>query len=269
MTERFRVLVVDDDPVDRMAVRRALRAAGVEFEAEEAEDVAGALERLGRGGFDCVFLDYQIPGGDGLRVLRQARAAGLTVPVVMLTGQRDDVVAVEMMKAGATDYLTKGDLSPERISRALRGAVRLHRAEEHARAAERALRESEARFRILHETSPDGFMIFRSLRDGAGSIVDFACEYVNPAAERIARRTAADLRGAPMLETLPGNRETGLFELYREVVETGEPRQTEVLYSHDGLNVWLRVTAARLGDGFAVGFSDITRRKQAEEERLA
>ena len=267
MSDPLRVLVVDDDAVDRMAVRRALRAGGIGAHVEEAEDVAGALAALRDQRFDCVFLDYQLPGGDGLRVLREARASGNDTPIVMLTGQRDDVVAVELMKAGASDYLTKSDVSPERLARALQSAVRVHQAEEQTRLAERALRESEARFRILHETSPDGFMIFRSVRDEAGAIVDFAWEYTNPAGELLIRRSAAELQGRRLLELMPGNREVGLFDLYRDVVESGEPRQAEVLYQHEGLNLWVRVTAARLGDGFAVSFTDITRRRLAEEER--
>jgi PAS domain S-box-containing protein len=269
MTERLRILVIDDDQVDRMAVRRALRAGGVEAQVEEVADVAGALAALQPGAFDCVFLDFQLPGGDGLRVLREARAAGITTPMVMLTGQRDDKVAVELMKAGASDYLIKDELSPELLSRTLHGQVRLHQAEEQTRLAVQALRESEARFRILHETSPDGFMIFRSVRDAAGGIVDFVWDHVNPAAERITGRSAEELQGRRLLELMPGNREVGLFDLYREVVETGEPRQTELRYQHEGMDLWVRVTAARLADGFAVSFTDITRRRQAEEEREA
>ncbi len=267
MSAPLRILLVDDDLVDRLAVRRALRAASVEAEFAEAEDVESALSALVGGGFDCVFLDYQLPGGDGLRVLREARKAGIGTPVVMLTGQRDDVVAVELMKAGASDYLIKDDLEPEGLARALQSAVRLHQAEEQARLAQRALLESETRFRILHETSPDGFMIFRGLRDEDGVVEDFAWEYANPAAERMSGRSAAELRGKRLLEEMPGVRLSGLFDLYREVVETGEPRQAEVHYAFDGWDMWVRVTAARLGDGFAVSFSDTTSRRRAEEER--
>ena len=137
MTERFRILIVDDDQVDRMAVRRALKAAGVEADFRDAEDVASALDVLREEEFDCVFLDYQLPGGDGLRVLREARSAGVESPIVVLTGQEDTQTAVELMKAGASDYLSKASVSPRRIEQSLRHAVRVHQAEQQMRRAER------------------------------------------------------------------------------------------------------------------------------------
>jgi PAS domain S-box-containing protein len=200
-------------------------------------------------------------------VLRTAREEGVDTPVVVLTGRDDAETVAELMKAGATDYLNKSSATPERLEQAMRHAVRLGEAEYQARVAEQALRESEARFRILHETSPDGFMILHSVRNEAGEIEDFAWDYVNPSAERLVGHPAEELRGRRLLEVFPGNRDEGLFDLYLEVVETGEPRQTEVRYSHEHLDLWLRVTAAQLGDGFAVSFTDISLRKRAEEER--
>ena len=265
--EDLNILVVDDDEVDRMAVRRALRAAGVEASVQEAGDVAAALDALHETAFDCAFLDYQLPGGDGLRVLREARQGGVDTPIIMLTGQEDARTAVELMKAGASDYLSKGALTPERLERSLRSALRVHQAEVQARRAQEALRESEARFRVLHETSPDAFIILSSVRGGDGAIRDFQWVYANPAAERIAGRTMGELEGKFLLQENPGVLSEGLFDRYVQVVESGEPDQLEVHYTHEGLDVWLRITAVRLHDGVAVGYSDISRRKRAEEER--
>jgi signal transduction histidine kinase len=264
----LRILIVDDDEVDRRAVARALRQAGVIAEIQERDDVGPALAVLREGGrFDCVFLDYHLPGGDGLRVLREARELGVDAPFVVLTGREDTQTAVDMMKAGASDYLAKSSLSPERLEQSLRTAIRVHEAEVQARLAQLALRESEARFRVLHETSPDGFAIFRALRGDGGQVEDFEWIYANPAAERMAREGGGELVGRRLLAKHPGARETGLFDLYVEVLETGEPRQTEIEYGHEGLDLWLSITAVRLGDGIAVGFGDVSRRKRAELER--
>jgi PAS domain S-box-containing protein len=267
--ERYRLLVVDDDDVDRMAVRRALRDAGVPCDLEEAVDAPQALEAIRAGGWDCVFLDFQLPGGDGLRVLRAVRDEGIDTPVVMLTGRSDHETAVELMKAGAADYVVKGSYAPERLAQGLRHAVRVHGAERQAQAAEEALRESEARFRVLHETSPDGFLILRSTRDGDGKITDFEYEYANPAAERAIGRDATELSGKRLSDVLPGTRDGGTIERFAGVVSERRPLQYETRYFGDGIDGWFRITAVPLGDGCAVGFSDITDRRTAEEEREA
>ena len=148
-----RVLVVDDDEVDRKAVRRGLARAGV---AVEVDEVAGALEALAvlaTTPYACVFLDYNIPGGDGLTLLKGIRAAGLDVPVVMLTGHGDEQVAVELMKAGAVDYVAKSAATPERLAASLRYAVELTRAAAETRAAQEELRASAERSRFLAEAS--------------------------------------------------------------------------------------------------------------------
>jgi PAS domain S-box-containing protein len=261
--EVLRILLVDDDQVDRIAVRRALRHGGIEAELREAADMDAALRTAAEADFDCILLDFNLPGADGLRVLRALREAGVEVPVIMLTGQQDTEIAVELMKGGAADYLAKDGLTPDALAQALRHAVRLHR-------AERQAREAELWFRTVQETSPDGFVVLQGMRDAADEVVDFRVEYVNPAACRIAGRTPQELRGADLLQVLPGMRAAGLFDLYADVVRTGESRQVETHYTHDGLDLWLRLTAVRLGeDGVAVGLGDITPRKRAEQEREA
>jgi PAS domain S-box-containing protein len=258
--ETFRILIVDDDQVDRMAVRRVLRAGAVRAEVREAVDVATALAAVAEEAYDCVLLDYHLPGGDGLRVLRRMREAGQDVPVIMLTGQQDTQTAVGLMKEGASDYLSKDGLTPERLAHSLRHAVRLHRAEAQAR-------EAEIRFRTVQETSPDAFVVLGSVRGEGGVVRDFRVEYVNPATCRMVGRSTEELLGSRVLEEHPGLLETGLFELFAEVVRTGESRESEVHYGHEGLDLWLRITAVRLGDGIAVGAADISRRKRAEQER--
>jgi PAS domain S-box-containing protein len=267
LSEQLRILVVDDDVVDRMIVRRALRSAGVAAEITEAESVPSALQALRTEKFDCVFLDFQIPGGDGLKVLTEARAEGIDTPIIVLTGQGDDEVAALLMKSGASDYLTKASVNAERLEQRLRSAIRVHQAESQAAESERARRAIESRFRVLHETSPDGFMIFRSVRDETGRMIDAEWEYANPAAIRMSGPERGALEGKRLLQAMPGVGEVGLFELYREVVETGEPRQTEIRYSYGAYDLWLRISAAKLDDGFAVSYADISARKQAEEER--
>src|SRR5262245_38457956 len=103
------ILEVDDDDEDVMLVPDYLGqgrfAEGVRV--QHCSSAADALERLERGRFDVLLVDYRLGDGDGLSVLRRARAQGVTTPAVFLTGQGDELLAVEAMKAGAVDYLSK------------------------------------------------------------------------------------------------------------------------------------------------------------------
>ena len=118
----LRVLLVDDDAVDRALVRRALDAAHDVCEAATAAEGRACLATGFDGaGPDVVLLDLRLPDADGTDLLPVYGALGL--PVVMLTGVDDTAVAVEAMQAGALDYLVKGALSGPLLERALRRAV--------------------------------------------------------------------------------------------------------------------------------------------------
>ncbi|MFB2917389.1 ATP-binding protein [Aerosakkonema funiforme] len=132
--------------------------------------------------------------------------------------------------------------------------------------AEEALRQSEERFRISQELSLDAFTLLRSIRNEAGTIVDFEWIYVNPKAAEILKRSASQLTGQRLLEVLPGNKmNSELFERYVRVVETGEPHDIELCYEADGIIGWFRNMTVKLEDGIAISFNDITDRKQTEE----
>jgi PAS domain S-box-containing protein len=126
-------------------------------------------------------------------------------------------------------------------------------------------RISEERFRAVQQTTPDGFMIFESVRNDTGQIEDFRWLYVNPAAQSIVGMSDDYLVGNRLLEVMPGNKEEGLFDAYVNVVERGQPWQREFKYSHEGINKWFRSTAAKTTDGFAVSFADITENKTFEQ----
>lgn len=138
----LKILVVDDDEVDRMAVRRALKSAGVFMEWFEVENCAAAIAITQTTHFDFIFLDYCLPDSDGLNLVKELRQRGVRVPLVVLTGQGDEEIAVELMKAGASDYLAKSKVSAETLIRILRNAMRVYRAEVQVALANQQLRES-------------------------------------------------------------------------------------------------------------------------------
>src|SRR5690606_23132702 len=170
-TTPLRVLIVDDDELDRLAVRRHLQQSGVDARTEEASSAAEALEAMQNAAYDCVFLDYYIPGDDTLKLLRTLRETSPELPVVIFTGRGDEDIAVELMKSGAADYLPKSSLTPERLASALRHAREVTQAAIARQRAEGLLRLlSEAAEHILTASTPDDLVrgLFEKIREPLG-----------------------------------------------------------------------------------------------------
>ncbi|MGJ3249425.1 MAG: ATP-binding protein [Elainellaceae cyanobacterium] len=154
--EAIRILVVDDDEVDRLVIGRALKKAGISIKLTEACDYSAAIAILEQESFDCIFIDYRLPDKDGLALVQDLRGAGIDTPLVILTGQADDQIAVELIKAGASDYLSKDRISSRSLSRRLQNVIRIHQANVEATVANQKLRETEERFRFVLEGANDG-----------------------------------------------------------------------------------------------------------------
>jgi two-component system, sensor histidine kinase and response regulator len=138
----LQILIVDDDEVDRMAVQRALAKAGISLVATAASTYAEAIEHLKTRQFDCTFVDYGLPDRNGLALVKAARRLDVQHPLIVLTGQGDEQIAVDLMKAGATDYVTKSQISPPTLARILRNAMRIDRAERNIIAANKQLKQN-------------------------------------------------------------------------------------------------------------------------------
>jgi diguanylate cyclase (GGDEF)-like protein/PAS domain S-box-containing protein len=127
-----------------------------------------------------------------------------------------------------------------------------------------ALKTSEMQLSSILNSSLDGIMEFRAIRDSQGTIIDFERLLSNPTACNLMRKKQEDLIGRRLLEEMPGPQEEGLFNSYVQVVESGKPRQQEFYYQYEGRDYWFQNIAVKLGDGFVVTFRDITAMKQSE-----
>jgi DNA-binding NtrC family response regulator len=117
------VLVVDDDPTQRRLIQAVLEREG--FAVAQAEGGQQALDRMaGGGGADVIVLDWVMPGLSGLETLKQLRACGVTVPVLILTANGGVDTVVQAMQAGAQDFFVK-PASPERIIVSIRNALQM------------------------------------------------------------------------------------------------------------------------------------------------
>lgn len=131
--------------------------------------------------------------------------------------------------------------------------------------AQAAFKNSELQLSGILNSSLDGIMAFRSIRNDQGEIIDFEWTLSNPKACQIVNKEVDELIGNRLLDILPGNRTDGLFDLYIQVVETNEAIQQQFHYNHDGINTWFENIAVPLEDGFVVTFRDISAAKQSEQ----
>ncbi|MBV8760461.1 MAG: response regulator [Deltaproteobacteria bacterium] len=156
MSERLRLLVVDDDLVDRLAIRRSVEQSGLDASIDEASDSSEALAKVKAGTYDCLLLDQDLPGLSGVDLAKQLRESGILTPIVFVTGRQDEELLERAVAAGITDFIPKGDLSPRRLGLRIKFAIRIGRAEAESRASlERANAASRARDEILAVVSHD------------------------------------------------------------------------------------------------------------------
>ncbi len=261
------VLVVDDDEIDRKAVARALRSPDGEFEVYEEASCARGIERLDEQEVDCAVVDFYLPDGDASRILMHIAQRRLGVPVVVLTGQGDEELAVQLIQSGATDYLTKGTQVGERIPGAIRRAVRLAEMERKARLAEEELRAHRESLATTLRSIADAVVT----TDSAGKIT-----YLNPAAERLLDCSAGDAEGKLLWELLHLENGSGEpFEARVRQALLGGPiassRNRIGLLRADGTRLEVEERVSLLmgrdrttPDGAVFTLTDVTEQKRAE-----
>lgn len=156
MTERLRILAIDDDLIDRLAVRRAIEQSGLVADVFEASTASEAMASVAEQRFDCLLLDHDLGGTTGIEIAQQLRATGNLTPIVFVTGQQNEELLQAAVDAGVTDFFPKGDLSPRRLALRIRFAIRIGRAEaESARSLAAATQAARARDDVLAVVSHD------------------------------------------------------------------------------------------------------------------
>lgn len=267
-----RVLLVEDDAVDRLACRRALAAQpGYVFEVEEADTARAGLRRARAEAPDLILLDYHLPDMDGVEFLAElaADSGELPVPVILLTGAQDITIAVDAMRRGARDYLVKdgqGDylkLLPTVIHRVLRES----QAHADKRAAEERLHAAEARYRSLVEQIPA--ITFTAALDVPGNLL-----YVSPQIQRLGFSPDEWLANPDgVLTRIHPDDQARVLAAFAHSYESGEPLRCEYrLLTRDGEPRWFLDEARVVHDAAGAPLClqgvliDITEDKQREAE---
>jgi len=158
MNPHFRVLIVEDSEDDMLLTVRELRRGGYTVDYLRVDTPVDMQSALDQQSWDFVIADYTLPTFSALAALQLLQNHKLDIPFIIVSGTIGEDTAVAAMKAGAHDYLIKGKLARllPAVERELREAA--ERQKRHA--AEQALRESEARYRMLFESNPNPMWVF-------------------------------------------------------------------------------------------------------------
>lgn len=262
MQDRLDILLVDADAQERCDTKEAVLEGHPAAVIQEAATCAEARAALTSREFDCVLLDCRLPDGSGLGCLGEARTAGVTAPVILLTDDGDETLAAEALRAGASDYLHRSEITPDLLRHCLRSALRYHQSQEQVRRAHEAL---HLRDRVIAAAS-NGILICDPHQP------DFPIIYSNPAfsattgypPEEVIGRNGRFLQGP----------ETDDFFVQQVRDCLREERDGQIVlknYRKDGTPFWneLTLSPVRDADGKLTHFigvqMDITERRDAED----
>lgn len=185
----WKILLVDDNDDDLFLIRDILEE---DWPGDQppavltASNFHDAVRKIEADSFDLCLFDYRLGPEDGLELLETVRNRGCVTPVILLTGQGDEEIAVAAMKAGVADYIPKRRLTPELLHHAVRYVIEMNRAELMRFRAELALKESEERYRELVTTIPAAICELE---------LDGRVLFVNPAVLEISGYRESELLG--------------------------------------------------------------------------
>ncbi|PMB37987.1 hybrid sensor histidine kinase/response regulator, partial [Fischerella thermalis CCMEE 5319] len=221
-----------------------------------------------------LYIDYQLPGNDGLTLLKEIKSLRPKTPVVVLTSQGDERLAVEMMKAGAFDYFQKSEVNAEKISKTLLGIKRLLELEIEQENTRKQLEETEQFLQKVTKSSPN--IIYVNDIEGNTNLfhneqlrelLGYTPDEVNKIGLDIFSR---------IIEFEEYQRIRQHYLKLRHELKDGEIAENEFKLKHkDGQDVWLftrEIAFRRNKDGKVkelLGTAiDITGRKKQEQELL-
>jgi PAS domain S-box-containing protein len=260
MIRLLHVLIVEDSENDLKLLVEELRRRGYEAVYERVQNAAELSSALNRHAWDVVLSDYVLPQFSGPDALKLLREKGLDVPFIVISGTYGEEAAVDMMKAGANDYIVKTNLSRlvPAIEREL-AVAQTRRARAHAEAAMQFLA-------AIVESTEDA--IYGKALDG--TIISW-----NKAAERIFGYTAEEIIGHSVSILYPIDRRDELIDIMERIKRGRRVGLYEtVRLRKDGHFIPVSVTVSPVQDtgGRIVGGSaisrDITLRKSDEADRF-
>ncbi len=264
-----KIFLVDDDDIDAMSFERALKKSGLNYSLDHCANASDALAQLRNESYDCIFLDYQLPGVDGLELLKKIRDFGISAPIAVMTSQGDEKIAVEMMKAGAFDYFPKNEVNAENIRKVVNAGLKINEVQRQKELAELQLKENNDKLNaILESTRALIFAIDSNLTYTAfNTILKSTLDKLYKTVPVLGNKILNDIKREDDNEKLKNFFERGLKgEHLIETIDLGDPETNNSLFYDFNVNP---ITDEKgQVTGVAVYGQDITFRKQAEREIL-
>lgn len=293
--EVIKLLAIDDKADNLTALSALVQDALPQTRVLTATNGPAGIELAAAEDPDVILLDIVMPGMDGFEVCRRLKADERIkdIPVVFLTALKTDTASrVKGLEAGAEGFLAK-PLETVELTAQIRTMTKIKAANRsrltekdrleamvaertreleleitERKQAEKARRQSDARFRTAQEISPDGFTILTPVRDIQNRVIDFIWVYENDSIARLNGTDPKKVVGQRLLELFPGHRDTQFIKAYQQVAESGKSITFEEGYSGESMQkqVWFRIVVVPMAEDIAVLAQDITERKQAEAD---
>ncbi|MGD1046812.1 MAG: PAS domain-containing protein [Bacteroidota bacterium] len=256
------VLIIEDSESDAALIIRKLKKAGYTIHHERVETAEEMKAALAMIAWDIIIADYKLPQFNAPAALTLLKKSDLDIPFIVVSGTIGEETAVELMKAGAHDYLMKDKLI--RLVPTVKREIAEAQVRRERQQMIKALRASEERYRTLSEAAHD--MIFIVSRDDL-------VEYVNTSAAGLFHQRPEEIIGKTRASLFPPEASRGQQRFLQNVFETGMPKyvesKTELIDQVTWLGTWLVPLLDDIGQvtGVMGVARDITNQKWLEEDK--
>ncbi|NNM82453.1 MAG: HD domain-containing protein [Burkholderiales bacterium] len=265
-SKELRILMLEDTSTDAELIEHAMRRGGISFSSLRVETREAFSMALDEYRPDIILSDYKLPSFDGMTALQMARDAHPEIPVIMVTGALSDIEAVDLIQAGAKDYVLKDRLA--RLPPAIRRVLSAEQGVRARKEAENALRESYRQVKLARDEWNSAFDAVKDplfFHDRSGSITRCNRAYVEQAGLPF-----REIIGKPYWEIFPKGE--GPLASCGSVLGNFLETADEEILAEGGRTFISRSFSARDADGeylFSVHImEDITERKKSDAEIL-
>ena len=233
MTNKLSILLIDDSEDDEFLLERAIRKDVEDCELLRVSDAKEMNQALREKNWDVILCDYMMPNFNIENAMEILSDSDYDIPFIIVSGAIPDELAVALMRKGANDYITKGNLS--RLVPAIKREIREAEDRNLRRTAEEQLRKSEIQYRRTFDAISDPAYLWQ--RDANGNLILVSInkairEYTIGAMERYV--------GLNVSEIFPND--TWIINLINETMKTGQHKQIERPFVHgpnkESLFIW-------------------------------